>query len=276
MPASIRIIQVDAFTSERFRGNPAAVCLLHDEPAAAWMQAVAAEMNLSETAFVRPREGGGFFIRWFTPTVEVPLCGHATLSGAHVLWEEKLAPSDEPIALHSRSGPLSARRESGWICLDFPALPVEPAAPPAGLSEALGCPLISAHQNQADKYLLEVASEQAVRELRPDFGRLRERGIEACIVTARSDERSCDFVSRFFAPGMGIDEDPVTGAAHCSLGPFWSERLRKDELVGHQVSKRGGVVRVRVRGERVDILGQAVTVLRGELLDAPAQRQPSN
>lgn len=270
MSANITIVQVDAFTSEPFRGNPAAVCLLREEATAAWMQAIAAEMNVSETAFVRPREGGGFSLRWFTPTVEVPLCGHATLSSAHVLWEERLVPPDEAITFHSQSGLLSARREGDWICLDFPALPVEPASTPDGLPEALGCPVVSAHQNQARTYLAELASEKVVRELQPDFGRLRERGIGVCIVTARSDSDSYEFVSRFFAPGLGIDEDPVTGAAHCSLAPFWAERLGKSELVGHQVSKRGGVVRVRVRGERVDILGQAVTVLRGELLCAGA------
>jgi len=263
---NVRVIQVDAFTAEAFGGNPVAVCLLPEERSAEWMQAVGAEMNLSETAFVLRLPDGHFSIRWFTPTVEVPLCGHATLASAHVLWEEKLVSHDEQIAFRSQSGQLTARREADWICLNFPALPVEPCAAPAGLADALGCQVAGVHRNAFPTYLVEVASERAVRELQPDFAQLRHTGCDTCIVTARSESGVCDFVSRFFGPGVGIDEDPVTGAAHCSLGPFWSDRLGESELVGHQLSKRGGVVRVRVRGDRVDLLGQAVTVMRGELL----------
>ena len=259
-------MQVDAFTADAFQGNPAAVCLLREEATAAWMQAVAAEMNLSETAFVQRRADSGFSIRWFTPTVEVPLCGHATLAGAHMLWEEKVVSHSEPILFHAEAGALTARREADWICLDFPALPVEECAVPAGLPEALHSRPMSAHRNRFDTYLLELDSEKTVRSLRPDFARLRDQDFDACIVTARDDSGACDFVSRFFGPGVGIDEDPVTGSAHCSLGPYWAERLGKTDLVGHQVSKRGGVVRVRVREDRVDILGQAITVMRGKLL----------
>ena len=260
------IMQVDAFTAEPFLGNPAAVCLLREEATDAWMQAVAAEMNLSETAFVRRRSNNGFSIRWFTPTVEVPLCGHATLAGAHVLWEEELVSRDEPIVFHAEDGVLTAHCEADWICLNFPALPVEECTVPGGLSEALGCQTLNVYRNQFGTYLLELDSEKTVEALRPDFAQLRNQGFDACIVTAPSDSGSCDFVSRFFGPGIGIDEDPVTGAAHCSLGPYWAEHLGKTDLVGHQISRRGGVVRVRVRGDRVDILGQALTIMRGELL----------
>ena len=264
-----RIIQVDAFTAEPFRGNPAAVCLLGEEATAEWMQAVAAEMNLSETAFLLRRGENDFSIRWFTPTVEVPLCGHPTLASAHALWVERLASVEEPITFHPQDGRLTACREADWICLDFPALPIEEAACPRELSEALGCEPLSVHVNQLPAYLAELDSAETVRRLQPDFARLRGVGSGVCIVTARSDSGPYDFVSRFFGPGVGIDEDPVTGAAHCSLGPYWAERLGKTELVGHQVSKRGGVVKVRVRGDRVDLLGHAVTVLRGELLSVP-------
>jgi PhzF family phenazine biosynthesis protein len=266
VPAKIPLIQVDSFTTEAFRGNPAAVCLPPEEPSVAWMQAVAAEMNLSETAFVRRRVDGGFSIRWFTPTVEVPLCGHATLAAAHVLWEERLASLEKPITFHAQSGLLTARREDTWICLDFPTLLVEPCAIPDRLPEALGCRPLSVHRNRFGAHLVELDSEMAVREMAPDVAQLRREPFSVCIVTAASDSAEYDFVSRFFGPGLGIDEDPVTGSAHCSLGPFWAERLGKAELVGHQLSKRRGIVRVRVRDDRADILGQAVTVLRGELV----------
>ncbi len=261
----IPIVQVDAFTSEPFRGNPAGVCLLREEATAGWMQAVAAEMNLSETAFLLRRAEGDFSIRWFTPTVEVPLCGHATLASAHVLWEDKVVSPTEPIIFHAQDGVLTAAREGDWIRLDFPALPVEESPVPVDLAEALGFEVLSVYRNRFPAFLVELDSEKAVRDLQPDIARLRDAEFNVCIVTARSDSAACDFVSRFFGPGVGIDEDPATGAAHCSLGPFWAERLGKTELVGHQVSKRGGVVKVRVHGDRVDILGQAVTVIRGEL-----------
>lgn len=266
MTATIPIIQADAFTAEPFRGNPAAVCLLTAEALPAWMQAVAAEMNLSETAFLVRRENGDYSLRWFTPAVEVPLCGHATLASAHVLWEEKLVSLPDAITFQSKSGPLIARREGDWICLDFPAQPVEPATAPPGLSEALGGKPVGVYWNRVNKFLAELDSEQTVRELQPDTAALVRAGIDACIVTARGRSGECDFVSRFFAPGFGIDEDPVTGSAHCSLALFWAERLGKTDLIGHQVSKRGGVVRVRPRGDRVDLLGQAITIFRGQLL----------
>ncbi len=264
---AIPIYQVDSFTDEPFRGNPAGVCVLDEDVDAGWMQAVAAEMNLSETAFLVPYPGqrAAFSIRWFTPTVEVPLCGHGTLASAHILWEQDLAAGEDQIVLHSKSGPLTARLEDGRICLDFPAVPVEPIGVPTELADALGAEPLAAYENEFPAGLVEVDSAATVRDLEPDIGRLRESGPGAWIVTARSDTAERDFVSRFFAPGVGIDEDPVTGAAHCSLGPYWAERLGKTELVGHQLSKRGGVVGVRVLGDRVHLFGRAVTVLQGEL-----------
>jgi PhzF family phenazine biosynthesis protein len=264
MPQDIHV--VDAFTDRAFSGNPAAVCVLREEPAESWMQAVAAEMNLSETAFIVPHGDNEFSIRWFTPTVEVPLCGHATLASAHLLWEKGIAGSERPITFHSKEGVLTAEREGDWVCLDFPSLPVEARETPPGLSEALGCEPLSVHVSRMGTLLVEVESEETVRRLETDFVRLREIETGACIVTARGTAGRCDFVSRFFAPGLGIDEDPVTGVAHCSLTPFWADRLGKSELLGHQISNRGGVVKVRLRGDRVSLLGQAVTVLAGAIL----------
>lgn len=259
------LIQVDAFTEVPFRGNPAAVCLLHNQVEDSWMQAVAAEMNLSETAFLW-QYSKGFTIRYFTPVTEVPLCGHATVASAHVLWEQDLVSNHEEIIFHSKSGTLRAQRENDWTCLDFPAYSVEKMEAPRGLAEALGAKSLSTWSGVFGGYLVELPSEAKVMNLRPDLSALHEGELGPVIVTARSESQAYDFVSRFFWPEGGIDEDPVTGVAHCSLGPYWAERLEKNDLVGHQVSQRGGIVRVRVRGERVDILGKAVTVMRGEIL----------
>jgi PhzF family phenazine biosynthesis protein len=263
---AIPLTQVDAFTREPFRGNPAAVCVLAEEAAADWMQHVAAEMNLAETVFLRQRDAHAYDIRWFTPTVEVRLCGHATLASAHVLWTEGHVPLEQNITFHSQSGLLAADREVDWVRLDFPALPVEPCAIPAEVADALGVGSQPAYRNANGVYLIELASEDEVRTVAPDFGCLRKLPASETIITARSADAQFDFVSRFFAASAGIDEDPVTGSAHCSLGPFWAQRLGRNDLVGHQVSHRGGVVKVRALGDRVDLLGQAVTVLRGELL----------
>ena len=231
------------------------------------MRAVAREMNLSETAFLSPREGaaGEFELRWFTPAVEVDLCGHATLAAAHVLWETGRVEPRRRLRFHTRSGPLAARRDGDWIELDFPAKSPEPAGAPAALLQALRVEPQWVGRNQMD-YLLELESEHAVRKVEPDFRLLRTVPVRGVIVTARSEARELDFVSRFFAPGAGIDEDPVTGSAHCCLGPYWQGRLGKADLLACQVSRRGGVVRVGCRGERVLLGGQAVTVLRGEML----------
>ena len=261
----LTITQVDAFTSEPFGGNPAAVCLLPGPADASWMQRVAREMNLSETAFLVRRDDGSFDLRWFTPSVEVDLCGHATLASAHVLWEESHLPPGTPAVFHTRSGRLSAVLRDGWIEMDFPAEPDSPASVPAGLASALGTEPTYVGRNRFD-YLVEVASEETVRRLTPDFRRLREIDARGVIVTARAATDGFDFVSRYFAPHAGIDEDPVTGSTHCCLGPYWQRRLGQDTLAGWQASERGGLVRVAVRGERVALSGQAVTVLHGELL----------
>lgn len=264
MRPPVPIFQVDAFTREPFAGNPAAVCLLAQAADAGWMQRVAGEMNLAETAFLHA-EAEGYRLRWFTPAVEMPLCGHATLASAHVLWEAGREPAGRPIVFETLSGRLGAVRQGEWIELDFPAEPAVPVSAPSGLLAALGVEAVHVGRNRLD-YLVEVASTAAVRAARPDLARLRELPGRGVIVTARADDGVHDFVSRFFAPAAGIDEDPVTGSAHCALGPYWASRLDRKDLLGYQASARGGVVRVRVAGDRVLLGGQAVTVLRGELL----------
>ena len=259
----LRIVQVDAFTDTPFRGNPAAVCVLPAPRDARWMQDVAREMNLSETAFVHG-EPGGWGLRWFTPTIEVSLCGHATLASAHVLWEDGHLPRDRQARFHTESGLLTADRRGDWIELDFPAKAVEPAPTPAGLAEALGAAPKYVGRNQLD-YLVELDAEETVRGLTPDHTALAKLSVRGVIVTSRASG-IYDFVSRFFAPGSGIAEDPVTGSSHCALGPFWGARLGKSEFLAYQASARGGVVRVSVVGDRVKLGGQAVTVLRGELM----------
>lgn len=258
------VIQVDAFTATPFKGNPAAVCVLPAPRDDHWMQQVALEMNLSETAFL-VRQDDGYNLRWFTPTTEVDLCGHATLASAHVLWEtEQLAP-DQQARFHTRSGLLAADRDGDWITLDFPAKPAIEVPPPSGLLEALGVQARYVGKNAFD-YMVVVDDEATVRELQPDLGRLRTVGARGIMVTSHTDSSDYDFVSRFFAPGSGVDEDPVTGSAHCCLGPYWQERLGRSDFLAYQASARGGVVRVQVQGERVKLGGQAVTVLRGELV----------
>ena len=260
----LTITQVDAFTSEPFGGNPAAVCLLPGPTDASWMQRVAREMNLSETAFLSRRDDGGFDLRWFTPAVEVDLCGHATLASAHVLWEENHLAPGTPAVFHTRSGRLAAVLRDGWIDLDFPAEPDEATPAPSALAAALGARPAYVGRNRFD-YLVEVDTEETVRRLNPDFRRLREIDARGVIVTARAATDGFDFVSRFFGPRAGVDEDPVTGSAHCCLGPYWQRRLGRDTFTAWQASKRGGLVKVAVHGDRVTLSGQAVTVLRGEL-----------
>lgn len=256
--------QVDAFTDRAFSGNPAAVCWLDGEAEPAWMQAVAAEMNLAETAFVR-RVGEGHELRWFTPTVEVDLCGHATLATAHALWEAGLASAVEPLRFSTRSGVLTCVRSGEWIELDFPATPASACAAPEGLLAALGVRAEFVGRSRFD-YLVVLESERAVREVSPEFRRLREVPTRGVIVTGPSADARYDFVSRFFAPAVGVDEDPVCGSAHCCLTPYWAARLGKGELRARQVSARGGELRVRDNGERVVLGGKAVTVLRGEIV----------
>jgi PhzF family phenazine biosynthesis protein len=263
---TIPIFQVDAFTSEPFAGNPAAVCLLDGPVDATWMQNVAQEMNLSETAFVYEMEEG-YSLRWFTPTTEVDLCGHATLASAHILWEEGKLDPREQARFHSRSGLLTAGRRGDKIELDFPATPAEPVHALDGLDAALGAHALYVGRSAFD-YLVELDSARAVRDLAPDLVWLKELGVRGVMVTATGDEPGLDFVSRYFAPGAGIDEDPVTGSIHCCLGPYWGEMLGKTEMAAYQASARGGSLEVRLAGDRVKLGGQAVTVLRGELVSA--------
>jgi len=273
----VAIYQVDAFTDRPFAGNPAGVCPLPSFPEASWMQAVAREMSVAETAFVVRRKGAGaeYDLRWFTPTVEVELCGHATLAAAHLLWEIGAAGANEPIRFHALSGPLGAARAGGWIELDFPAEPPAPlAGPPSDLAGILGAAPVWTGANRFD-LVAELADEAAVRALAPDLLRIQGLPFRGIQVTARATTPGFDFVSRFFAPAAGVDEDPVTGSAHCCLGPYWSGRLGKNPLLAYQASARGGIVRVETMGERVKLGGQAVTVLRGELAGRPlASREP--
>jgi len=258
------LFQVDAFTDRPFAGNPAAVCLLNEPGDAAWMQQVAREMNLSETAFLY-RQDDGYSLRWFTPAVEVALCGHATLASAHVLWEQGHLSADAQARFHTQSGLLTAVRDGDWIEMDFPAKPEQPAESIPALAEALGITPLYVGMSQFD-CLVEVESEADVRELQPDLARLAAIPARGIIVTSRASTPGYDFVSRFFAPNVGVPEDPVTGSAHCVLSPFWSKRLGRARLIGYQASPRGGVVRVQLEGERVRLGGQAVTILHGELL----------
>jgi PhzF family phenazine biosynthesis protein len=259
------VVQVDSFTSKPFSGNPAAVVVLETPGEDGWMQNVALEMNLAETAFLVRRRDGDFDLRWFTPAVEVDLCGHATLASAHVLWEDGHLDPGSQARFHTKSGLLTADRRNGAIVLDFPATPARETEPPEGLVRGLGVSPRWIGRNAFD-YLVEAESEAAVRAASPDFGSLAKVKARGIIVTARASSGGYDFVSRFFAPAAGINEDPVTGSAHCTLGPFWAERLGKTSFVAYQASPRGGVVRVDVRGDRILLGGEAITVLRGELV----------
>lgn len=258
------VVVVDAFTDTPFSGNPAAVCVLPAPRDERWMQQVAREMNLSETAFLH-LEDGAYRLRWFTPTVEVDLCGHATLASAHVLWESGAAQPDDVLRFRTRSGELTARRAKEWIELDFPATPAEAEAAPPNLLEALGVKARMVAKSRFD-YVVEVANEKTVRNLQPDLALLATIPVRGIIVTSVASTPGFDFVSRFFGPAAGVPEDPVTGSAHACLGPYWEARLGKSEFLAYQASRRGGMLRVTVKGDRVVLSGQAVTVMKGELV----------
>ncbi len=258
-----RIYQVDSFTDVPFKGNPAAVCLLSQMPDEGWMQSVAAEMNLSETAFVVPIENGDYQLRWFTPTIEVELCGHATLASAHILRETGKAL--DAVRFMTLSGPLTASFRDDTIELDFPASNIDACTAPEELIDALQVQPLFCGKTRFD-YLVQVSSAAMVRECQPNMNKLREFGLRGVMITSTSDQPEFDFVSRFFAPGAGIDEDPVTGSAHCALIPFWNNHFSKDILVGYQASQRGGIVSGRVNHDRVVLYGRAVTVLKCELV----------
>jgi PhzF family phenazine biosynthesis protein len=258
------VVVVDAFTATPFAGNSAAVCILAAPRDESWMQAVARELNHAETAFLL-REGDGWRLRWFTPAVEVDLCGHATLASAHVLWETGQLGRSEVARFATRSGILTAVTRESWITLDFPATPPRAAELPPALASGLRIRALGAWRTPFD-WLVELEDEAAVRAVTPDLTALASLGGRGVIVTSRASSPDYDFVSRFFAPAVGIPEDPVTGSAHCALGPLWGTRLGKHQMVGCQASSRGGVVRVTLQGERVLLGGQAVTTLRGELV----------
>jgi PhzF family phenazine biosynthesis protein len=268
----VRIVQADAFTDEPFRGNPAAVMLLPKPTSETWMQNVAREMNLSETAFL-VRRAEGFDLRWFTPAAEVDLCGHATLASAHVLWETGELARTETARFHTKSGVLTADCNDPWIEMDFPAEAESECDAPDELLRGLGVDTLYVGRNRLD-FLAEIESEEALRAVKPDFSSLRTLGTRGAMITARASTPGFDFVSRYFAPSFGVDEDPVTGSTHCCLAPYWAKRLGKDDMVGSQASERGGVVRVGVKGDRVILGGKAVTVLVGELQGSAADRSP--
>jgi PhzF family phenazine biosynthesis protein len=268
----MRIHVVDAFTDRPFAGNPAAVCVLTEVADPGWMQRVAMELNLSETAFPRPLDddtGADYELRWFTPAVEVALCGHATLASAHVLYETGAVPPGRPIRFRTlRSGVLTVRRDDGRLAMDLPACPPEKIDPPAGLAEALGAvPTWTGRNAQAD-VLAVVQDAETVRTLVPDLSALAAIGGRGVCVTAA--DTGYDFVSRFFGPAVGVPEDPVTGSAHCMLAPFWGERLGRTQMRAYQASARGGDVDVAVRGDRVILTGAAVTVIEGTLRAGPS------
>lgn len=255
---------IDAFTAEPFAGNPAGVCLLDASRPDAWMQAVAREMNQAETAFLEPRPDG-YGLRWFTPNTEVELCGHATLASAHFLWSEGHLPPDAPARFHTRSGLLTATRSGDWITLDFPVTPPGPCSIPIELLPALGIQAAPVLRSKFD-YFVVLEDPAELRALRPNAALLVEVETRGVIVTTPSDLPGVDFLSRFFGPAVMVEEDPVTGSAHCALAPYWVARLGRNPLTGYQASLRGGTVKVELKGERVLLTGQAVTTLRGALL----------
>ncbi|MBY0370082.1 PhzF family phenazine biosynthesis protein [bacterium] len=264
---ALEIFQVDAFSDRPFRGNPAAVCVLEKYPADAWMQDVAAEMALSETAFLVRKGFAEYHLRWFTPTTEVNLCGHATLASAHMLYEAGHEPKDKRLTFHTRSGPLYVRKDGAWLEMDFPAVAPEPKQIPDEVCEALGIRAVYCGTGRSlDDDLFEVASAAEVEKMQPDFTALaRTPSARGYIVTARG-KAPYDFISRYFAPAQGIPEDPVTGSIHCALAPYWAAKLGKTEFLAYQASRRGGELRLKLTGDRVLIGGKAVTTVLGSLL----------
>lgn len=262
----MKIFQVDSFTSKPFAGNPAGVCILTENIPDSDMLKIAKEMNLPETAFLREKDAG-YDLRWFTPEAEVELCGHATLASAHVLWEAGDLGPDEIARFDTLSGRLTAKKNGVWIEMDFPAEYETKVDTLPELTRALGVEPEYVGKNRFD-YLVEVESEEKVRDMEPDFDLLKKVSCRGVIVTSKADTGRYDFVSRFFAPAIGVDEDPVTGSAHCCLGPYWESRLKKSEFEAFQLSERGGVIRVKVvpGSDQVILSGRAVTVIKGELV----------
>lgn len=253
---------VDAFAAAPFTGNPAAVCILDAPAEEGWMQSVAREMNLAETAFLSPIEGG-YWLRWFTPALEVDLCGHATLASAFALWNQCRISESEDARFHTRSGWLTCRKRDDWIEMDFPALTIEPCPVPDTMGEALGFSPSRMFRSSMD-FLVEVPDEEALRGLSVNLNTLAKLPVRGVIVTCKSQTAGYDFISRFFAPAVGVNEDPVTGSAHCALAPYWGPQLQKSQMKAYQASERGGVVHVELHGNRVLLRGQAVMMSRIE------------
>ena len=258
------IYQVDAFTNEAFKGNPAGVCIIGNEPSETWMQNIAMELNLSETAFVFSGKEGRI-IRYYTPESEVPLCGHATLSASHIMYETNMVKANEEVTLFSRAGELKVRRAESWITMNFPAYTVDQLTVPAEIETILGVKPLEFYKSSFGWHLALISNENMIRDMKPDFRMMKNSEYGDLIVTAKSEEPGFDFCVRCFVPALGIDEDPVTGSAHCALVPFWHNKTGRNDFTSHQVSKRSGVLKVSLKGERVEISGQAKTILKAEL-----------
>tara|TARA_Y100000814_G_scaffold226060_1_gene169999 strand:+ start:434 stop:1228 length:795 start_codon:yes stop_codon:yes gene_type:complete len=262
---SFRLFHVDAFTQFPFSGNPASVCVLPSPADETWMQRVASEINLSETAFICKKDSGSYFLRWFAPKGEVDLCGHATLASAHVLWNEGLHPYEQKIRFVTNSGIISCKTSENWIQMKFPVIEFEEKDLPKGIVDSIGIVPKFCAKTSLNDFLLEVESEDVLKDLNPNFQKLQELECRGLIVTASSGDNDFDFLSRFFAPSIGIDEDPVTGSSHCSLGTFWSDKLSKKILIGKQISEREGIIKVCIEQNNIILSGQAVTLIRSEL-----------
>lgn len=260
-----RIYQVDAFTVRPFRGNPAGVCILETKPSVKWMQNIAMEMNLSETAFLFPGLNGKMNIRFYTPEAEIKLCGHATLSACHILFETGMVKQHETIRLFSRAGVLTIRKKGGWIVMNFPSYRLEKIKIPASFRKLTGTTPLELYKAGHGWTLALLKDEQEVKGLSPDFSAMKGTEFGDLIVTALSSGRQFDFCVRCFAPALGINEDPVTGSAHCALVPFWHEKTGKTRFTSHQVSKREGILKVELKGKRVEISGRARTIFKAEL-----------
>jgi len=265
MPTRKIIYQVDAFTSEPFKGNPAGVCILEKEMPVEWMQNIAAEMNLSETAFITEGKDE-YVIRFFTPASEIPLCGHATLSSAHIMFETNIVGKNDTITFSSKAGILKVRYSDGWVIMNFPAYDLVTTEIPQDLCNYNVITPVEYYRTAHGWSFLLFRSEEELISLNPDFGALKNSEYGDMIVTAPSSDPRYDFCVRCFAPALGIDEDPVTGSAHCALVPFWHKKSGKMEFISHQVSKRGGILKVSLHGDRVEIAGEAVTIFKAGLL----------
>jgi PhzF family phenazine biosynthesis protein len=264
MNAQQTIYQVDAFTTEAFKGNPAGVCILEQQPTQEWMQNIAMEMNLSETAFILPQKDF-FLIRFFTPEAEMKLCGHATLSASHILYETEVVKGDEEIKFSSKAGELIIKKQGDWIKMNFPVYPLEKMRSTPEFEKLTGIVAQGLYTAGFGWTLALLRNETEVRNMKPDFSAMKNSVFGDLIVTAPSDDPAFDFCVRCFAPAVGIDEDPVTGSAHCALVPFWAEKTGKKDFISHQVSKREGILKVSLKGDRVEISGQAKTIFKAEL-----------